>query len=598
MGFSTRIFYGPNVYTPYAAVMADFEQPFTQRVMASAVDAHWQRAGNPSLSPQGWVLPDLDFVELMVHIAVTLQHPGAHEQAKVSVVRHTTQTSVCLGFLYAPATVLVLKSAFNFTERLFQIVTHNASPLEPIIPSLQRLKIQLDQWLPQRPIIRTLIDHAHRRSIPVAPVAPNSYIWMLGHGVKAKHYAEAANDKDSFTGMKLQRDKTLSNIWVKKLGFPGVQHAVARDFAQAQSIARQLHYPVVVKPIASGKGHGVSAYVVDDEDLAVAFDKAASASPAGVIVERHVVGNDHRLAVFGGKVAWVAARYPASVKGDGVSSIAQLIQLENQRRQLDPIAAELGLIPIVVEPDMIQHLKKQGLTLDSHPPQDLTVKLRSIANISKGGSIADVTDVTHPDNIEMAETLARCFRMDTLGVDFMTPDISRSWRDTPCAVIEVNGMPGIFFDDRAARILKAAFGDNSNGRIPSILLIDTPPNIAELIVQLLRDHPLRVGWVGDQFTQLQGRPRCQANDPLHHRVGALLADPDCEAIVIESNAHHMQTAGLALDRFDLALVNSPMPDELSALLQRHSTQCIDSTVTPQQLAAIVKLIIEQHAIGV
>lgn len=594
MSFATRTFYGPNLYTPYASVAADFELPFIQRVSSSDVDVHWQRGGNPSLSSQGLVKGELDFADLMVHIAITLQHPGAHDHAKIFVVRNNMQVSVFLGFLYEPATLLVLKSAFNLTERLFQIVTNTALPQTLITLSLNRLKIQLDQWLPQRPIIRTLIDQAHRRSIPVAPVAPNSYIWMLGHGANAKHYSEAANEKDSFTGMKLQRDKTLSNSLVEKLGFPSVQHAVARDFSQAKSIAHQLNYPVVVKPVASGKGNGVSAFVVDDHDLALAFSKAALASQTGVIIERHVVGNDHRIAVFGGKVAWVVARYPASVQGDGNSSIAQLIEIENQRRQKDPISKELGLIPIVVEPDMVQHLKKQGLSLDSKPSRNLTVKLRSIANISKGGSLADVTDVTHPDNIDMAVSLARCFRMDTLGVDFMTPDISRSWREMTCAVIEVNGMPGILFDDRAARILEATIEGSSNGRIPSVILIDAPPKISENIVQRLGDRHLCVGWVNEKTTQLNGRQRCQAYDPLHLRIGALLADSDCEAIVIESNAHQIQTTGLPLDQFDLAMVFSPLPDELCALLRRHTNHYIDSPIDPQNFEVIMKDIIDQY----
>lgn len=592
MGLTTRIFYGPNVYTPYATVVADFELPFTQRVMTSELDFHWQSFGNPSFSSQGLVMQDLDFVDLMVHIAASLQHPGAHDQAKILVHRNTTQISVFLGFLYAPATELVLKSAFGLTKRLFQIVTNTALTQTPVTPSLNRLKVQLDQWLPQRPIMRTVINQAHRRSIPVAPVAPNSYIWILGHGANAKHFSEAANEKDSFTGMKLQRDKTLSNSLVKKLGFPSVQHAVARDFTQAQSIAHQLKYPVVVKPVASGKGNGVSAFVVDDDDLALAFNKAALASPTGVIIEGHVVGNDHRLAVFGGKVAWVVARYPASVQGDGVSSIAQLIEIENQRRQKDPISTELGLIPIVVEPDMVQHLKKQGLSLDSIPSRNLTITLRSIANISKGGSLADVTDVTHPDNIEMAESLARCFRMDSLGIDFMTPDISRSWCEMSCAVIEVNGMPGILFDDRANRVLEAAFGGRSNGRIPSVILIEAPLEISETIVQRLSDLHLRVGWVNKQTTQLNGRQRCNVNDPMHLRTGALLADPDCEAIVVESDIYQIQTAGLPLDQFDLALVFSPLPNDLDALLRRHAKHYINSPIEPQNIEVIIKSIID------
>lgn len=594
MSFVTRTFYGPNVYRPYATVVADFEVPLTQKVSRSLIDAHWQRGGNPSLSSQGMVLQEIDFVDLMVHISMSLQHPGAHDLAKISVIRSINQVSVFLGFLYEPATVLVLKSAFNLTKSLFQIVTNTALPQELVTPSLDRFKIQLDQCLPQRPIMRTLIDQAHRRSIPVAPVAPNSFIWMFGHGVNAKHYSEAANEKDSFTGMKLQHDKTLSNSLVKKLGFPGVQHSVARDLPQAQSIAHQLNYPVVVKPVASGKGNGVSAFVIDDDDLALAFNKAATASQTGVIIERHVVGNDHRLAVFGGKVAWVVARYPASVCGDGVSSIAQLIEIENQKRIKDPISKKLGLIPIVVEPDLVQHLNKQGLALESKLDLNRTVNLRSIANISKGGSLADVTDITHPDNIEMAVSLARCFRMDTLGIDFMTPDISRSWREMTCAVIEVNGMPGILFDDRVSRILEATFGDKSNGRIPSVILIDAPQQISKHIVQSLRDHHLRVGWVNDQTTELNGHQRCQANDPIHLRTAALLADSDCEAIVVESNPQQIYTTGLPLDQFDLAMVFTPLQDELCALLRRHSKMYIDSPIDMHHLDEFINVIIDSY----
>jgi cyanophycin synthetase len=271
-----------------------------------------------------------------------------------------------------------------------------------------------------------------------------------------------------------------------------------------------------------------------------------------------------------------------------------LIEIENQRRQHDPISKELGLIPIVVEPDMVQHLTKQGLTLDSCPPRNFTVNLRSIANISKGGSLADVTDVTHRDNIEMAESIARCFRMDTLGVDFMTPDISRSWREVTCAVIEVNGMPGILFDDRAGRILNASFGSRSNGRIPSVILIDPPENMAKFIVQWLSDKHLRVGWISAQTTQLNGHERCQATDPMHERMGALLADPDCEAIVVESNAHQIQTTGLPLDQFDLALAFSTVPDDLRALVIRHAKQHIDSPISPQHLETTLKDIIREY----
>jgi len=597
MNVRLRLFHGPSIHAPFAAVMAEFASPFRNELPASAIESQWRLLNDKPLWDNSALSANLSFVGLASALAVKLQHPDDPENANIRIGSGTIveTSSITLGFTDPAASALVLRVAIDLAERIFQGVSGEAEGLERLAPLLQQVNAFLRNSLPQTPIIRTLIQEARRRSIPVYPVAESSRIWLFGQGVAGFHFSGAASDRDSSTGMKLQRDKTLSNRLIRRLGFPGVTHAVATRKEEALRIALQLGYPVVVKPIASGKGYGVNAYVVDDAELGIAFTNAAALSPQGVIVERHVVGNDHRLAVFGGKVAWVAARYPASVVGDGRSSISELIEVENRRRRKEPSAAGDGLLQLVPDPDMLQHLRKQCFTLDSRPPIGTTANLRSIANISKGGSIADVTSLVHPDNVEMAEAIARGFRMDALGVDFMTPDISRSWREVPCAVIEVNGTPGIFFDSRVEKILLAKFPANSDGRIPSVLLIDAPPGMAARVCALLGAKGRAVGQTDGDYTLLAGHPRCQPGEKLQARVMALISDPGCEAIVIETSAGSIGKSGLPLDRFDLALAFQAMQPELSSLVQSCCVKFADAFVPEIAMAPLLDAVLERYA---
>jgi cyanophycin synthetase len=61
------------------------------------------------------------------------------------------------------------------------------------------------------------------------------------------------------------------------------------------------------------------------------------------------------------------------------------------------------------------------------------VYLRSTANLSTGGTATDVTDIIHPDNREMAERAVRAIGLDVGGVDFLSKDITESYRPSAAA---------------------------------------------------------------------------------------------------------------------------------------------------------------------
>src|SRR5262249_12454906 len=129
------------------------------------------------------------------------------------------------------------------------------------------------------------------------------------------------------------------------------------------------------------------------------------------------------------------------VVGDGERNIVQLIELVNQ----DPrrgVGHEKVLTRLELDAQAEKMLERAGLTRDSVPEQGRIVYLRSTANLSTGGTATDVTDIIHPDNRDMAVRAIRAIGLDIGGVDFLSKDISESYRSIGGGICEVNAAPG------------------------------------------------------------------------------------------------------------------------------------------------------------
>lgn len=88
-------------------------------------------------------------------------------------------------------------------------------------------------------------------------------------------------------------------------------------------------------------------------------------------------------------------------------------------------------------------LEEKGYTAQTVPAEGEEVYLRKTANISTGGTAVDVTDTIHPDNKLMAERAIRAIGLDVGAVDFLTTDITKSYRETGGGICEINAGPGL-----------------------------------------------------------------------------------------------------------------------------------------------------------
>ena len=150
-------------------------------------------------------------------------------------------------------------------------------------------------------------------------------------------------------------------------------------------------------------------------------------------VERFLRGNQHRLLVVGGRMVPAARGEPASVVGDGRSTIRELIEHQINSDPRRGSGEDCPLNTIRIDSAVRLELGRQGFDGESIPPDGQPVL------IQRNGNVAfDVTDRVHPDVADDVALAARVVGLDIAGIDLVAEDISRPLADQGGAIVEVN----------------------------------------------------------------------------------------------------------------------------------------------------------------
>ncbi|MDP6963433.1 MAG: acetate--CoA ligase family protein, partial [Planctomycetota bacterium] len=289
------------------------------------------------------------------------------------------------------------------------------------------------------PSTLALIKAAEERDIPWSRLNRYSLV-QLGHGKYSKKIQATITSETTHLGVELASDKEETNKLLGDLGLPVAKQRLVYSNREAVRAAQRIGFPVVVKPLNANHGRGVSINMTDDDSVAVAFENACQHSRA-VIVESFLSGLDHRLLVVDGTLVAASKRVPGHVIGDGKSTVSELVDEVNK----DPrrgIGHSKVLTKLEFDVQAERLLAQAGLNKDSVLDEGQLFYLRSTGNLSTGGTAVDVTDVIHPDNRNMAERAARSIGLDICGVDFLTDDITESYKVGGGGICEVNAAPG------------------------------------------------------------------------------------------------------------------------------------------------------------
>ena len=566
------------MFAPFAAIAAEFAiptaiAPLPGGTLPEVICARLPEAVTARIQTLDWGAP---FETLVAGLAQALQDWHGSNNLPCQTSRTPSGRGlVYLGYYDEQATAQALQLGYELALVSYAQGQQAVDADSALVARVVQLGEVMQARQP-RELDRAMIRAAQAREIPFYRVVPGERMFQYGQGKYGRHFLGAGSQCDSYTGTLLQENKAISNFLVRRLGFPGVEHGVADTADNAVRLASRIGYPVVIKPIDGRQGQGVTAGVTSEEEVAVAFAEANAISPGQVIVERFVEGEDVRLVVYCGQFACAFLRSPPQLVSDGKHTVMELIDLENQRRAETPAEVSKRLI---VDPAMVAILRKQGLSLDDRVPANQIVTLRSVVSLRLGGTRVLVTDRVHADNRGMAEAIARCFRLDTVGIDFLTADITKSWREVRCAVIEVNLSPSFpFADMQASLLLERTFPGTSTGRIPFVVVVSTEPAQVKEVVPILQRQGLTVGFVEHASSLLGGEPRAIEHVRLAERVQGLLLDPACEALVVACTPEEILEQGLSVDRCDLCVIEPQVKSwqPLRGLLEQCSGRIIEN----------------------
>lgn len=407
------------------------------------------------------------------------------------------------------------------------------------------------------PSTTLLAQTADRKGIPWESMGGQTL--CLGQGRFQHRFVSTMTDETTFQAMKFASNKHVCNRFLADLRLPVPRQAKADSVEQALSAAKAIGYPVVVKPVSSKKGAGVSAGLKGPDEIPVAFERASRAR-SGVIVEAFVEGQDHRLLVIDGRFVAGTKRLPPTVTGDGARTIAELIEELNQ----DPYRDSLRRCPVKRDEELKRLLARAGYGLDTVLEEGEIFALRSTANVSTGGCAIDVTDRVHPDNREMAIRAIEAIGLDVGGVDFLTTDIGRSYKEGG-GIVEVNARPGLRPHtwpvegeprDVAGAMLEAFFPPGDQGRVPVALIAGGVGSgrVARGLDHILRSAGMTVGLVTTDGAFINGDPAGPEGAARPKATRAVLRDPRVEALVSTVSPRRAVRGGLVHDACEVAAI--------------------------------------------
>ncbi len=420
------------------------------------------------------------------------------------------------------------------------------------------------------PSTQSIINEAKKRDIPFRSLENGSLV-LFGQGVNQKLIRASMTSNTSNWGVETAADKEETKRLLSKAYVPVPEGLGVYSEDELREAINEIGFPVVIKPVDGNHGRGITTNI-NTIDQAIEAFKLAKTISRELIVERYISGDDFRFLVINYKLVAVAKRTPAMVMGDGVSSVKKLIEATNA----DPNRGEgheKVLTAISIDTVTETVLRNKNLSLDSIIPLGEILYLKDTANLSTGGTSTDVTDQVHPQNVFMAERIARLLNLDICGIDVVAADVTVPITVENGGVVEVNACPGFRMHLKPSKglprnvaepVMDMLYPEGKSSRIPLIAVTGTngKTTTTRLIAHIAKAAGHKVGYTTTDGIYIQDHLIHQGDCTGSQSAATVLTDPTVDFAVLECARGGILRSGLGFDHCNISIVTNVSEDHL------------------------------------
>jgi D-alanine-D-alanine ligase-like ATP-grasp enzyme len=199
------------------------------------------------------------------------------------------------------------------------------------------------------------------------------------------------------------------------------------DF-EFNDLTKKVEYPCVIKQTDSEKGKNVFINIKNKESLINKFKEIKKTSN-NILVEDYLEGKNYRIYVIDDKLADVCMRGDVFVIGDNEKSIDELIEQKNNINSVYDVKIKINT----------EYVKTKYKSLNYIPRRNEKVILNPIGCLANGAIPRRIPfQKIHPDNIKLFKQINKLCGLRYCGIDFITPDIQKSFKEVKCGINELN----------------------------------------------------------------------------------------------------------------------------------------------------------------
>lgn len=304
------------------------------------------------------------------------------------------------------------------------------------------MKNSINYWSTSSQVI---VEEAEKLGLKVEILKAEANLFIV-HGPNSSRLFKSTDcGENTSLGMKISGNKELTSIIMEHAQIPQPKSEYfTREQYQSEDLAlklKEFSYPLVIKPVDWSHGDGVRMDIRDLDELKIKMPESFEVY-ATLIVQEQIVWMEFRVLVLFGEAVLAIERRPASVAGDWIRNVQELIEQENSDNLLRGDGYQSALANIEIDTEVIQYIEKRWIFLDTVIPLGEHLQLRGNSNLGTGWTPHEITSEIHPEIRSMCEAAAAAAWLGICWVDVIARDHTKPVKNN-AIVLELNSTPGL-----------------------------------------------------------------------------------------------------------------------------------------------------------